>query len=89
MEDIHRRRLSGNTRIPSVEVDLITKRMVQSVIAGTETGEDWWLLEPTWDSHSVRPGAPSSPPLLVRLPNTSETIRSSRALESSRLQGPH
>ena len=45
VEDIHRRRLSGNTRIPSVEVGLITERMVQSVIAGTETGEDWWLLD--------------------------------------------
>ena len=68
VEDIHRRRLSGNTRIPSVEVDVITERIVQSVIAGTETGEDWWLREPAEDADlsgelGRLSGAPSSPPL--------------------------
>ena len=38
VEDIHRKRLSGSARIPSVEVDAITERMVLDVIAGTETG---------------------------------------------------
>ena len=67
MEDIHRRRLSGSTRIPSVEVDAITEGMVLSVIIGIETGEDWWLHVPVVN---VNPsgglghldGAPSSPP---------------------------
>ena len=43
MEDIHSRRLAGSIRIPSVEVDAITEGIVLSVIAGTNSGEDWWL----------------------------------------------
>ena len=42
VEDIHRRRLSGSSRTPSVEVDAITEGMVLAVIAGTETGDNWW-----------------------------------------------
>ena len=68
MEDIHHKRLRGNTRIPSVEVDPITEGMVQSVIDGAETGEDWWLHDPASDpqlANELGPlrGAPSSPPL--------------------------
>ena len=67
VEDIHHKRLSGSTRIPSVEVDAITEGIVLSVIAGTETGEDWWLREPVVNvnpSNGLGPlgGAPSSPP---------------------------
>ena len=39
VEDIHCKRLSGNTSIPSVEVDAITEGVVESVIAGTEAGK--------------------------------------------------
>ena len=39
VEDIHRRRLSGSSRTPSVKVDAITEGMVLAVIAGTETGD--------------------------------------------------
>ena len=87
VEDIHHRRLHGNTRIPSVEVDSITEGMVQSVIAGTETGEDWWLHEPFSGSQLVQVwgplggGPPLLPPfwglivaLLVRLPTPPQRL---------------
>ena len=38
VEDIHKRRLSGSSRTPSVMVDAISEGMVLAVIAGTETG---------------------------------------------------
>ena len=98
VEDIHRKRLSGNTSIPSVEVDAITEGMVQSVIAGTETGEDWWLPVPSvnadvYSEMGPLGGAPSPPPPLgahscpasMAASFTSETIRSSRALRLARL----
>ena len=67
VEDIHSIRLAGSTRIPSVEVDAITEEIVLSVIAGTDTGEDWWLREPvtnvdTYSGGGPLGGAPSSPP---------------------------
>ena len=67
VEDIHSRRLAGSTRIPSVEVDAITEGIVLSVIAGTDTGEDWWLRKPvtyvaTYSVGGPLGGAPSSPP---------------------------
>ena len=67
MEDIHSRSLSGVTRIPSVEVDVITEGMVQSVIAGTDTGDNWWLQEPAVGADQVGElgplgGTPSFPP---------------------------
>ena len=68
VEAIHLKRLNGNTRIPSVEVDSITEGMVLSVIDGAVTGEDWWLHDPASDlqpGYELGPlgGAPSSPPL--------------------------
>ena len=79
VEAIHHKRLRGNTRIPSVEVGPITEGMVQSVIDGAETGEDWWLHDPASDLQLVNEQGPlgrapsSRPPgglivaLLVRL----------------------
>ena len=69
MEDIHSRRLAGSTRIPSVEVDAITEGILLSVIAGTDTGEDWGLREPvtnvaTYSVGGPVGGPPSSPPPL-------------------------
>ena len=79
VEEIHRRRLRGNTRIPSVEVDAITEGMALSVIDGIETGVGWWVDEPAL-SHSCLTDTTAS--------TTSETVRSSRAFaESKRLQG--
>ena len=46
VEDIHKRRLSGSFRTASVMVDAISEGMVLAVIAGTETGGNWWLREP-------------------------------------------
>ena len=64
VEDIHSRRLAGSTRIPSMKVDAITEGMVLSVIAGTDTGEDWWLREPDIDVDSFGGGGPLHlPPL--------------------------
>ena len=67
VEDIHRRRLSGSSRTPSVKVDAITEGMVLAVIAGTETGDNWWLREPMVNvespgSEGPLGGAPSAPP---------------------------
>ena len=42
VEDIHKRRLSGSSRTPSVMVDAISEGMVLAVIAGTDTGGNWW-----------------------------------------------
>ena len=74
VEDIHHRRLHGNTRIPSVEVDLITEGRVQAVIDGTDTGEDWLRDSQLVHGRGPLGGAPTSPPpwgfivaLLVRL----------------------
>ena len=58
VEDIHRKRLSGNARIPAVEVDAITERMVLEVIAGIETGDNWWLREPVVNVDSPGSGGP-------------------------------
>ena len=67
VEDIHHKRLHGNTRIPSFEVDSITEGMVQSVIDGAETGEDWWLHDPASDPQLVNEQGPlGGPPLLPR-----------------------
>ena len=58
VEDIHRRRLSGSSRTPSVMVDAITEGMVLAVIAGTETGGNWWLREPMVIVESPGGGGP-------------------------------
>ena len=98
VEDIHRRRLSGSSRTPSVKVDAITEGMVLSVIAGTETGDSWWLREPMANVESPGSGGPPdgapspsphwgahSCPASAAASSSSETIRSSRATRLARL----
>ena len=99
VEDVHRRRLSGSSRTPSVKVDAITEGMVLAVIAGTETGDNWWLREPMVIVESPgsggRPpdGAPSpsphwgahSCPASAAASSSVEIIRSSRASRLVRL----
>ena len=64
VEDIHKRRLSGSSRTPSVMVDAISEGMVLAVIAGTETGGNWWLREPMVIVESPgRMGPPHLPPI--------------------------
>ena len=64
VEDIHRRRLSGSTRTPSVMVDAISEGMVLAVIAGTDTGSNWWLREPMVIMEAPSGGGPpDGPPL--------------------------
>ena len=72
VEDIHKRRLSGSSRTPSVMVDAISEGMVLAVIAGTETGGNWWLREPMVMVESPGGGGPpdGAPPFFfLRLPN--------------------
>ena len=91
-EDIHRKRLSGSLRTPSVKVDAITEEIVLAVIAGTETGDNWWLREPMVSvespgSEGPLGGAPSasppwrahSCPAIIASSSSSEAIRNSRA----------
>ena len=61
VEDIHRSRLSGSTRTPSVMVDAISEGIVLAVIAGTDTGSNWWLREPMVIMESPKP--PQLPPI--------------------------
>ena len=58
VEDIHRSRLSGSTRTPSVMVDAISEGIVLAVIAGTDTGSNWWLREPMVIMESPCGGGP-------------------------------
>ena len=98
VEDIHRRRLSGSTRTPSVMVDAISEGMVLAVIAGTDTGSNWWLREPMVIMESPSGGGPpdgappSSPhwgahscPASAAASSSVEVIRSSRASRLARL----
>ena len=88
LKGIHRRRRSGSTRTPSVMVDAISEGMVLAVIAGTDTGSNWWL-EPIVVG-GPRMGPPLLPPiggLIVSAAASSsvEVIRSSRASRLARL----
>ena len=98
VEDIHRKRLSGSARIPSVEVDAITEGMVLDVIAGTETGDNWWLREPVVNVDSPGGGGPPdgalaptplwgahSCPASTAASSSSENMRNSRALRLARV----
>ena len=75
-----------------MEVDAITEGMVLDVIAGTETGDNWWLREPVVNVDSPGGGGPPdgaltpTPPggLIVAL----LVLRLARLAESSRQQEP-
>ena len=92
VEDIHRSRLSGSTRTPSVMVDAISEGIVLAVIAGTDTGSNWWLREPMVIMESPCGGGPpdgpppASPhwgahccPTSAAASSSAEVTRSSRA----------
>ena len=98
VEEIHRRRLSGCSRTPPVKVDAFTEGMVLGVIAGTETGDSWWLREPMVNVESPGSGGPPdgapspsphrgvhSCPASTAASSSFETIRSSRAMRLARL----
>ena len=98
VEDIHRKRLSGSLRTPSVKVDAITEGIILAVIAGTETGDNWWLREPMVSvespgSEGPLGGPPSasppwgahSCPAIIAPSSSSEAIRNSRASRLARL----
>ena len=83
VEDIHRKRLSRSTRIPSVEVDAITEGMVLDVIAGTETGDNWWLREPVVNVNSLGGGGPRDGALAPTPPWGAHSCPASTAASSS------
>ena len=98
VEDIHRRRLSGSSRTPSVMVDAITEGVVLAVIAGAETGDNWWPREPMVIVESPGSGGPPdgapppsphwgahSCPASAAASSSVEIIRSSRASRLARL----
>ena len=95
---LHRSRLSGSTRTPSVMVDAISEGIVLAVIAGTDTGSNWWLREPMVIMESPSGGGPpdgpppASPhwgahscPISAAASSSTEVIRSSRASRLARL----